>query len=108
MSRSIFVVLTIAALTAVGSAWGAPSKSPGVVVVKVGENRTFTRTELRPGATVRCSHLGRTLSVTAPVGNEGGSGAVWPRAGKRRFHLNVDVKRGGGYTVVCGLGGVHW
>ena len=107
MSRSILLVLAATALTAVGSPFGASSRSPGAIVVQVGENRVFTRTELRPGATVRCSHLGHTLSVTAPGGNQGGSGAVWPGAGKRRFHLNVDVKRGG-YTVVCGLGGVHW
>jgi hypothetical protein len=102
MSKRSLAVAATSSLLLVGSAWGAPLKTPRRITVKVGESQVFTRTVLRPGATVRCSYRGHTLTVKAPTGAKTGSGAAWPGL----FHLNVSVKPGGAYAVDCGLGGV--
>jgi hypothetical protein len=103
------MAVLVAAVALVGTAVAAEAQAHGRLVVKVGTSRIYTRTELRPGATVVCRYRRRTLSVTAPTGTWTGSGAVWPKPGttdKGIFHLNVDVA-GKGYSVICGLGGYH-
>ena len=104
MSRAILAALTVCALLPAGAAWGAPSKASTGIVVKVGERRSFTRTELQPGAIVRCRYRGHSLSLTAPAGLKG-SGAAWPGVRAQGFYLNVIAKPGGAYAVTCGLGG---
>lgn len=111
ISTPLLAILTVvgAALALVGIAVAATSQSPGRLVVKVGTNRIYTRTELRPGATVVCHYQHHTLSVQAPSGTEEGAGTVWPKPGttdRGLFYLNVTVV-GKGYAVICGLGGYH-
>jgi hypothetical protein len=105
MSRAILAALTACALVLAGAAWGAPAKSSSGIVVKVGERRSFTRAELRPGAIVKCTYRGHSLSLPAPAGVQEGGAAVWPGAQAQRFYLNVIGKPGGAYRVTCGLGG---
>ena len=105
MSRAVLAALTVCALVLAGAAWGAPVKPSRGIVVKVGERRSFTRTELRPGAIVRCTYRGHALSLPAPAGVQEGGGVVWPGAQAQRFYLNVIGKPGGAYAVTCGLGG---
>ena len=90
-----------AALILAGSAWSAPARG---IVVKVGEQRSFTRAELRPGSSVKCSYRGHSLSLLAPAGKQEGDGAAWPGAQRQGFYLNVIGKPGGSYAVTCGLG----
>jgi len=109
MGKYVVAVVSVAALAAAGSAWGAPQNSPGAIRIKVGHTRAFTAAELRPGRTVRCANDGHTLSVTVPVSSPATSiGTVWTQAGTRHFHLYVDARKGGGYQVGCALGGIHW
>jgi hypothetical protein len=99
----------VAVLALVGTAAAATPRSHGRLVVRVGTNRIYTRTEIHQRATVVCRYQRRTLSVTAPTGTWTGTGAVWPKPGttdRGIFHLNVDVA-GKGYSVICGLGGYH-
>ena len=46
--------------------------------MKVGERRSFTRAELRPGATVKCTYRGHSLALPAPTGKLQANGATWP------------------------------
>jgi hypothetical protein len=105
----VILALLVAALAFIGTVIAATSQSHGRLLVEVGTNQTYTRTELPRGATVICRYHHHTLSVQAPSGDQGGSGAVWPKAGTTDsglFHLNVNVA-GDGYAVICGLGGHH-
>jgi hypothetical protein len=107
--RCLFVA-AVGVLTLTSSAAAAPLQTRVRLVVKVGTNRTYTRTELHPGATVVCRYQAHTLTVTAPTDGSEGSGAVWPLPGtndRGLFHLNVNIAPATGYVVVCGLGGVH-
>jgi hypothetical protein len=105
MSRAILAALTVCALVPAGAAWGAPAKPSKGIVVKVGDRRSFTRTELRPGAIVQCTYRGHALSLPAPAGTQEGGGVAWPGARANGFYLNVIGKPGDAYTVTCGLGG---
>ena len=105
MRRAILAALTAGALVLAGAAWGAPAKLSSGIVVKVGERRSFTRTELRPGATVKCTYRGHSLSLAAPARLQVGGGVAWPGAQAQGFYLNVIGKPGGAYAVTCGLGG---
>jgi hypothetical protein len=105
MSRAILAALTVCALVLAGAAWGAPAKFSNGIVVKVGEKRSFTRTELRPGAIVKCTYRGHSLSLAAPARLQVGGGVAWPGAQAQGFYLNVIGKPGGAYAVTCGLGG---
>lgn len=104
MRRAVLAALGVCALVPVGAAWGAPMKPSSRIVVKVGERRSFTRTELRPGAIVNCRYRGHSLSLAAPAGFLGG-GVAWPGARAQGFYLNVIGKPGGAHLVTCGLGG---
>jgi hypothetical protein len=104
MGKRIVAFVSVLALVSATSAWGAPSTSPALVI-KPGYKHTFTKIALRPGATVRCVDHGHALSVQAPAPPWLSAGTVWERAGTRHFHLWVDVKRGDGFVVQCGLGG---
>jgi hypothetical protein len=111
VTRYAFTALAFALVLA-GSASAAnpPAKTLGSLVVKVGMHRTYSRTELRPGEAVVCRYGGRTLTATAPTGQSGGNGAVWPLRGlndKGLFHLNVTIAPAAEYVVTCGIGGVH-
>jgi hypothetical protein len=105
MSRAILAALTACGLILAGAASGAPAKSSSGIVVKVGERRSFARTELRPGAIVKCRYRGHSLSLPAPAGIQQGGGVAWPGGQAQGFYLNVIGKPGGAYTVMCGLGG---
>jgi hypothetical protein len=105
MSRAILAALAVCALSLTGAAWGAPAKPSTGIVVKVGERRSFTRSELRPGAIVKCTYRGHALSLPAPLGTQEGGGVASPGAQTNGFYLNVIGKPGGAYTVTCGLGG---
>ena len=105
MTRAILAALTLFTLVPAGAAWGAPATFSKGVVVKVGERRSFTRAELRPGATVKCAYRGHSLSLTVPAGRLEGDGAAWPGAPRQGFYLNVIGKPGGAYAVTCRLGG---
>jgi hypothetical protein len=104
MTRAVLAALTLAALVLAGAALGAPTTFSKGIVVKVGERRSFTRTELRPGATVKCTYRGHSLSLPAPPGKLQANGATWPGLQTRGFYLNVIGKPGGAYSVTCGLG----
>jgi hypothetical protein len=101
------LAVAVVGLAAVGSAWGALAKAPAGIVVKVGLERAFTTSQLRPGTSVSCVDDGHVLSVTVPASRAVSTGTVWTQAGTRHFHLNVDA-RSGGYVVSCGLGAIHW
>lgn len=105
MSRAVLVALTACAVVLPGAAWGAPAKFSSGIVVKVGERRSFARTELRPGSIVKCTYRGHSLSLAAPAGVQVGGGVAWPGAEAHGFYLNVVGKPGGAYAVTCGLGG---
>jgi hypothetical protein len=108
--RRCLFVAAVGVLTLTSSATAAPPQTRVRLAVKVGTNRTYTRTELHPGATVACRYQAHTLTVTAPTGTSEGSGAVWPLPGTKDrglFHLNVTIAPASSYMVVCGLGGVH-
>jgi hypothetical protein len=105
MSRAILAALTVCALVPAGAAWGAPAKLSSGVVIKVGERRSFSRTELRPGAIVKCTYRRHSLTLAAPAGVQVGGGVAWPGARAQGFYLNVIGKPGGAYAVTCGLGG---
>jgi hypothetical protein len=104
MSRAVLATVMACALGMAGAAWGASAKSSAGIVVKVGERRSFTRTELRPGAIVNCKYRGHSLSLAAPAGTLG-DGIAWPGAQAQGFYLNVIGKPGGAHLVTCGLGG---
>ena len=104
MGRAILGVVTVCALVLAGAAWGAPAKISSGIVVKVGQTRSFARTELRPGAIVKCTHRGHSLSLAAPAGRQEGNGVAWPGGQAQGFHLDVIGKPGGAYAVTCGLG----
>jgi hypothetical protein len=104
MTRAIVGALMVCALVVAGAAWGAPMKSSSGIVLKIGKTRSFARTELRPGTTVRCTFRGHSLSVVAPTGVQEGNGVVWPGGQAGRFFLDVIGKPGGAYAVTCGLG----
>ena len=105
MRRAILAALTVGALVLAGAASAAPANLSSGIVVKVGERRSFTRTELRPGAIVKCRYRGHSLSLAAPAGLQVGGGVAWPGAQAHGFYLNVIGKPGGAYAVTCGLGG---
>jgi hypothetical protein len=104
MSRAILGALVVCALVPAGAAWGAPAKSSSHIAVKIGESRSFARTELRPGAIVKCTYRGHSLSLAAPAGAQEGNSVVWPGGQVQGFHLDVIGKPGGAYAVTCGLG----
>src|SRR5262249_39610331 len=103
MTRFVLVALTLAALVPAGAAWGAPATFSKGIVVKVGERHSFTRAELRPGATVKCTYRGHSLSLAAPAKLQA-TGATSPGLQTPSFHLNVIGEAGGRYAVTCGLG----
>jgi hypothetical protein len=105
LRRAAPAAAALCALAVTGTAWAAPATFSRPLVVKVGEKRSFTRAELRPGATVKCTYHGHSLSLAAPAGPEAGNGIAWPAAQTPGFHLNVIGKAGGKYSVSCGLGG---
>ena len=109
MIRYALVALTCALVFAgLTSAASSTAKTHSKLVVKVGTNRTYSRTELRPGESVVCRYRGHELAVTAPAGQMQGWGVIWPLPGNRvkgLFRLNVTVAGASGYTVVCALGG---
>lgn len=104
MNRAILAILAVCALVVPGAALGASATLAKATVVKVGERQSFTRSELRPGATVRCSYRGHSLALIAPVGKREGNAAAWPAGQTRGFYLNVIGKPGGSYAVTCALG----
>ena len=109
MSKFLLALCIGFSLVIAGSAAAASLSTSGRLVVKVGTSRTYTRSELRPGATVVPRYQHHTLSVQAPSGTEKGAGTVWPKPRttyRGLFYLNVNVV-GKGYTVICGLGGYH-
>jgi hypothetical protein len=108
MSKWVVPVVSVVALVAAGSAWGALSRPAVGIVVKVGQTRTFAAGALRSGETVRCADDGHVLSVEAPASPAISNGTVWTQAGTRHFHLHVTATNGGGYVVDCGLGGFHF
>ena len=111
MIRYALVALTCALVFAgLTSAASSTAKTPSRLVVKVGTNRMYSRTELRPGERVVCRYRGHTLTVGAPSGQMQGWGAVWPLPGNNDrglFRLNVTVTGAAGYAVVCARGGHH-
>jgi hypothetical protein len=108
MRKWVVAVVSVVALMAAGSAWGAPSRPADGIIVKAGQKRTYVRGAIRPGETVRCADDGHVLSVEAPDSPAISNGTVWTQAGTRHFHLHVTVKQGGGYVVDCGVGGFHF
>jgi hypothetical protein len=110
MTKFILAVCVASSLVIGGSAAAASPKTAGRLVVKVGTSHRYTRSELRPGATVACRYQHHALSVQAPSGKEEGAGAEWPKPGttdRGLFTLNVNVTAGKGYAVSCRLGGYH-
>jgi hypothetical protein len=105
LRRTALAAAALGALAATGTAWASPATFSRPLVVKVGEKRSFTRAELRPGATVKCTFRGHSLSLAAPTGREAGNGVSWPATQSPGFFLNVIGKAGGKYSVSCGLGG---
>jgi hypothetical protein len=104
MTRIVLASLTLAALVLAGAAWGAPATFSKGVVVKVGERRSFTNAELKPGATVKCTYHGHSLSLPTPAKLQA-NGATWPGPLRTAgFYLDVIGKPGGTYAVTCGLG----
>ena len=104
MTRIALAAFALAALALAGTAWSAPATFSKGIVVKVGERRSFTKAELKPGATVKCTYRGHSLSLTTP-GKLQANGANWPGLVQTRgFYLNVIGKPGGKYAVTCGLG----
>ena len=104
MNRAILAILAICAFVLPGAALGASATPSKSIVVKVGERQSFTRSELRPGATVRCSYHGHSLALIAPAGKREGNGVARPAGQTQGFYLNVIGKPGGSYAVTCGLG----
>ena len=103
-------IFAVGALLLAGSAAAASPSAAARLVVKVGTNRSYSRSELGPEATVVCRYQHHTLSVQTPGGNQTGAGTVWPKPGttdRGLFHLNVNVA-GKDYAVSCGLGGYRW
>jgi len=99
-------MLVAAALSLAASA----AASSGKLTVKIGTNKTYTRSQLHPGETVMCRYKGHTLSVTAPTGDEEAVGAGWAKPGtsdRSIFTLGVTVKTSRAYAVSCTLGGYH-
>ena len=97
-------LLAVGALVPAGAALAGPAAFSKAIVVKVGQQRSFTRAELRPGAVVKCTYRGHSLSLPAPVAKGQGTGVDWSGL-TQTFHLNVIGKPGGAYAVTCGLGG---
>jgi hypothetical protein len=93
----------ICALAVTGAALSAPAALSRPLVVKVGEKRSFARSELQPGAKVVCTYRGHSLSLAAPVRKQGAA-VMWPGT-QTPFFLDVVGKAGGAYAVSCGLGG---
>ena len=112
MIRYAFVGLTCALLFAgLTSSARSTAATPSKLVVKVGTNRTYSRTEVRPGGRIVCRYRGHTLAIRAPFGQMQGGGAIWPLPGNRvrgLFRLNVIVAGASGYRVVCALGGYRF
>ncbi len=107
MSRGLLTVFAVSAFATAGTASAVPATPSHGTVVKIGDSRSFTRAELRPGTAIKCSFRSHTLSVNAPSGREVGEGTVWPGGYRQRFHLSASVKPGGGFFVTCGRGGSH-
>lgn len=110
MSTTLTLTLTLALVAATLALATSASASSGKLTVKVGTNKTYTRSQLHPGETVLCRYKGHTLSVTAPTGNTEAVGAGWPKPGttdRSLFTLGVSVKTSRAYAVTCTLGGYH-
>ncbi len=108
--HSLAVLLTLATTAFALALESSASARPTRLTVKVGTNRTYTRTQLHPGETVLCRYKGRALSVTAPTGSEEGAGAGWPKPGttdRSIFTLNVNVTTNRAFDVTCVRGGYH-
>ena len=106
ISTALILALVAATLALAASA----SASSVKLTVRVGTNKTYTRSQLHPGETVLCRYNGHTLSVTAPTGNTEAAGAGWPKPGttdRSLFTLGVSVKTSRVYAVTCTLGGYH-
>ena len=106
ISTGLALLLVALVLALVASA----SASSGKLIVKIGTNKTYTRSQLHPGEKVLCRYKGRTLSVTTPSGNTQGVGAGWPEPGandRSIFTLGVVVTKSGAFAVSCVRGGYH-
>jgi hypothetical protein len=102
--------LTLLLVAAVLALAASASASSDRLTIKVGANKTYTRSQLHPGETVLCRYKGHTLSVTAPTGNVEAVGAGWPKpetTDRSIFTLNVSVTSGRAFAVTCALGGYH-
>ena len=110
MREFLLAVCIGSSLVVAGSAAAASPNAAVRLFVNVGVSHTYTRGELRPGATVVCRYQHHSLSVQAPSGKEEGAGAGWPKAGttdRSLFTLNVNVTADKGFAVSCRLGGYH-
>ena len=108
MSKLTLAAVQVIAFAMIGSTVAVAAPASKRVVIRIGESRTFSRVELRPGATVSCSFGGHTLTVRTPSGTATGGGALFPGTSAVRFHLNISKKTGDEYIARCGRGGNHW
>jgi hypothetical protein len=108
MHKLTLAAVPVIAFAMIGSTVALPAPASTRVVIKIGESRTFSRVELRRGATVSCSFGGHTLTVRTPSGTSTSGGALFPGTSAVRFHLNITKKTGDQYIVRCGRGGSHW
>jgi hypothetical protein len=105
MNRSLLLLVTaLAALALVGA---AAAQSRSLLVVKIGQSRTYSASRLRAGTTIECAYRGRTLTVTAPSKSFLSEGTVSNGAMKVRFNLRVTHTKSGAYYVSCSHGGYH-
>jgi hypothetical protein len=102
--------LTLLLVAAVLALAASASASSDKLTIKVGTNKTYSRSQLHPGETVLCRYKRQTLSVTVPTGNVEAVGAGWPKPAttdRSIFTLNVSVTSGRAFAVTCALGGYH-
>jgi hypothetical protein len=108
MNKLILAAVPVIAFAMLGSTVALAAPTAKRVVIRIGESRTFSTVQLRPGATVSCSFGGHTLTVRTPSGSATGGGTLFPGTSAVRFHLNISRKTGDGYIVRCGRDGNHW
>jgi type VI protein secretion system component VasA len=105
MNKSL--LLLVAAVASLALAGAAAAQSKSVLVIKIGQSRTYAASRLHTGTTIKCAYRGQTLTLTVPSKPFLGEGTVSNGSMKVRFNLGITRTKSGAYYVSCAHGGHH-
>lgn len=105
MNRSL--LLLVAAVASLALAGTAAARSKAVLVIKIGQSRTYSASRLHTGTTIKCTYRGQTLTLAVPPKPFLGEGTVSNGSMKVRFNLGIVRTKSGAYQISCAHGGHH-